>query len=220
MNLTITKKAGHLAWCALIALRLAQRDGIVHSDVQKNLFLTRWLATAQKQRRFCKDVATDIEWLLKQSRKLGVRAKLPQKLEYLYRSCTGKLCEQTDLFRLTYAFETSKKYGFYYQLLSEKEWITRCQDVSPAPVNAIYLTKTALENAFDETGKQTDSLAVKISGDIGVLREILRQCGWACPEHTDCGGRCSLQADNDVSGMAQRGFSGKHAIQTKEQNTI
>ncbi|GKO04826.1 hypothetical protein NUBL17190_50480 [Klebsiella pneumoniae] len=33
------------------------------SPVQENLFLTRWLATALKQRRFSRDVAPDIEWL-------------------------------------------------------------------------------------------------------------------------------------------------------------
>ena len=37
----------------------------MNSDAQANLFLTRWLATAQKQRRFPREIATDIEWLLK-----------------------------------------------------------------------------------------------------------------------------------------------------------
>lgn len=85
MSQTLTKKAGHLAWCALMALHLAEREGTVRSDMQKNLFLIRWLATAQKQRRFPREVAPDIDWLLRQGRTLGIRAKLPQKLDYLYR---------------------------------------------------------------------------------------------------------------------------------------
>lgn len=57
---------GHMAWCALVALELARRDDVITSPAQENLFLTRWLATAQKQRRFSRIVATDLEWLLKQ----------------------------------------------------------------------------------------------------------------------------------------------------------
>ncbi len=47
-------------------------------------------------------------WLLKQGRQLGVSAKLASKLNYLWRSCTGELSEQNDLFRLTYAMEQRK----------------------------------------------------------------------------------------------------------------
>ena len=35
----------HLAWCGLIALHTARRDGIVTSPAQDNLFLTRWLGS-------------------------------------------------------------------------------------------------------------------------------------------------------------------------------
>ncbi len=103
--MTLTEKSGHLAWCAPVALALARQDGGVLSPAQENLFLTRWLATALKQRRFSRDVTPDIEWLLKQGRQMGVSAKLASKLNYLWRSCTGELSEQNDLFRLTYALE-------------------------------------------------------------------------------------------------------------------
>ena len=63
--MTLTEKSGHLAWCALVALALARQNGDALSPAQENLFLTRWLATALKQRRFSRDVAPDIEWLLK-----------------------------------------------------------------------------------------------------------------------------------------------------------
>jgi hypothetical protein len=93
----------------MVALQLAKRDGQVSSESQENLFLTRWLATALKQHRFHRDVAPDIEWLLKQGRTLGSRAKMLHKLDYLWRSCTGDLSKQNDLFRLTYALETAKE---------------------------------------------------------------------------------------------------------------
>lgn len=72
-------KSAHLAWCALVALALARQNGDVVSPAQENLFLTRWLATALRQRRFSRDVASDIEWLLKQGRQLGVNAQLASK---------------------------------------------------------------------------------------------------------------------------------------------
>lgn len=60
--MTLTEKSGHLAWCALTALALARQDDGALSPAQESLFLTRWLATALKQRRFSRDVAPDIEW--------------------------------------------------------------------------------------------------------------------------------------------------------------
>jgi len=105
----LTENSGHLAWCALTALALAKQDGIVRSATQENLFLIRWLATALKQRRFPREINPDIEWLLKQGRQFGVGAKLANKLEYLWRSYIGRLSEQNDLFRLTYAMETAKE---------------------------------------------------------------------------------------------------------------
>lgn len=73
------EKSGHLAWCTLVTLALAGQDGSVLSPAQENLFLIRWLATTLKQQRFSRDVAPDIEWLLKQGhqREAGQQAELP-----------------------------------------------------------------------------------------------------------------------------------------------
>lgn len=103
--MTKLNKSGHLAWCGLIALALARQDGGVRSAAQANLFLTRWLATALKQRRFPREVSQDISWLLAQGRRHGIKARLPEKMDYLWRSCSGELSEQNDLFRLTYALK-------------------------------------------------------------------------------------------------------------------
>lgn len=116
------EKTGHLAWCALVSLLTAREDGLVESESQENLFVTRWFALAKKQRRFSRDVATDIDWILNQGRTQGVRARLRHKLDYLWRSCTGELSEQNDLFRLTYALELAKQYDWVYHVLSDSEW--------------------------------------------------------------------------------------------------
>lgn len=76
----LTEKSGHLAWCALMALALTRQNGGVLSPAQENLFLTRWLATALKLRRFSRDVSPDIEWLLKQARQRGVNARLASNI--------------------------------------------------------------------------------------------------------------------------------------------
>lgn len=57
-----TSALSHLAFCALAALGLARQDGIAGTPYAENLFLIRWLATAQKQKRFPKSVAVDISW--------------------------------------------------------------------------------------------------------------------------------------------------------------
>ncbi len=56
--MTLTEKTGHLAWCALVALALARQEQGELSPAQENLFLTRWLAAALKQRRFSRDDGT------------------------------------------------------------------------------------------------------------------------------------------------------------------
>lgn len=175
---SLTKKSGHLAWCAMVALQLAKRDGKVSSESQENLFLTRWLATALKQHRFPRDVAPDIEWLLKQGRTLGARAKMFHKLDYLWRSCTGELLEQNELFRLTYALETAKEMHWIYRLLTDREWSGRNAVPMNDSVNAIYLSSSSLDTAFDDDGKQITPLMVRVTGSVAGLEKLLGRCGW------------------------------------------
>ena len=176
--MTQTEKSGHLAWCALVALALARKDGSVCSPAQENLFLTRWLAIALKQRRFPRDVALDIEWLLKQGRQLGVRAKLAEKLNYLWRSCVGELSEQNDLFRLTYCLETAKDLRWNYRLLSDREWSGRYAVALHAEDNAIHLSWSNLDVAFDDDGWQIRPLMARLSGHVNDVEGLLNRCGW------------------------------------------
>lgn len=176
--MTLTKKSGHLAWCALVALALARQNGDVRSPAQENLFLTRWLATALKQRRFSRDVAPDIGWLLKQGRQQGISANLTSKLSYLWRSCTGELSEQNDLFRLTYALETAKDMHWQYRLLSDREWTGRYAVVLSAGVNGIYLSQTNLDAAFDDDGRQINLLTARLTGNVAGVMKLFNRCGW------------------------------------------
>ena len=176
--MTLTEKSGHLAWCALVALALARQDGGVLSPAQENLFLTRWLATALKQRRFSRDVAPDIEWLLKQGRQLGVGAKLSSKLNYLWCSCIGELSGQNDLFRLTYALETVKDMRWNYHLLSDREWSGRYAVALNAGVNSVYLSRSNLDVAFDDDGHKVNPLMAQLTGNVAGVIKLLNRCGW------------------------------------------
>lgn len=185
---TIAQKTGHLAWCAMIALRLAKLDGQALTESQENLFLIRWLATALKQHRFPREVAPDIEWLLKQGRTLGARAKLRHKVDYLWRSCSGLLAEQNDLFRLTYALETAKEHHWIYRVLIEKEWAGRHAVTMTDGINAICISRSSLDVAFDENGWQTLPLMAKITGDTSALNALLESCDWkALPGQNETG---------------------------------
>ncbi|MEI7412247.1 DUF2913 family protein [Pectobacterium aroidearum] len=171
-------KAGDLAWCALVALALARQDGVVQSASQENLFLVRWLATAQKQRRFPRDVAPDIAWLLEQGRQYGVRARLPEKLDYLWRSCREDLSDQSDLFRLTYAFEMAKEAGWVYRLMADKEWAGRhAVKLNPA-VNGIYALHSSIDNGFEGDGRARYPLQIRITGNVAGIRKLFESCGW------------------------------------------
>ncbi|OXZ49392.1 hypothetical protein RW71_04421 [Escherichia coli] len=198
--MTLTEKSGHLAWCALVALALARQNGDMLSPAQENLFLTRWLATALKQRRFSRDVAPDIEWLLKQGRQLGVSAKLVSKLNYLWRSCTGELTEQNDLFRLTYALETAKDMHWNYRLLSDREWSGRNAVALSAGVNGIYLSRANLDVAFDDSGRQVNPLMARLTGNIAGVIKLLNRCGWQVEPETSLPHQYSLMAGQGVPG--------------------
>lgn len=168
----------HLAWCGLVALHLARRDGLAASPAQENLFLTRWLASAEKQRRFRKELANDIRWLLKEGREKGVRADLPGKLDYLWRAGSSDLLAQNDLFRLQHALNTLKLAGWIYMVLSESEWSgRRALKLNPS-VSGLYLNKNALDAGFDEHGGQRCPLPARITGNIVALDRLLQRAGW------------------------------------------
>ena len=181
----MNEKTGHLAWCALIALQTAREDGLVLSESQENLFISRWFAQAKKQRRFPRDVATDIDWILEQGRRLGVRARLRHKLDYLWRSCTGELSEQNDLVRLTYALELAKQYNWVYHVLSDSEWSGRRQIKPSASVNSICLLKSALELGFNDDGTQVMPVPARIGGRTDGLNALLKTCGWEAVSNDD-----------------------------------
>lgn len=116
--------------------------------------------------------------MLQQGRSLGVRAQLAKKLDYIWRSTTGNILEQTELFRLTWGLETAKNQQWLYHILSDTEWLRlRRQSINP-DVCAVYIPKSALEKAFSDKGKQTAPVPVRITGNVAAFGVLLASCGW------------------------------------------
>ncbi|WP_233268360.1 DUF2913 family protein [Pantoea sp. BAV 3049] len=111
----------HFAWCALIALHIMQQDGQASSPLATHAFLLRWLAGAQKQKRFPRTVAQDIESLLTLGRQKGPAAQLRKRLNYLWSSCAGPLLHQSDLFRLTHAVEHIRSQGWVNAVVDDAD---------------------------------------------------------------------------------------------------
>lgn len=168
----------HLAWCGLIALHIARKAGMVNSPAQENLFLCRWLATAEKKRLFRRELANDIRWLLKEGREKGLRADLPGKLEYLWRASSGDLLEQNDLFRLQHVMHAITLTGISYGVLNETEWEGRHAVKLSPNVPGLFIRKSDLDTGFGEDGRQVKTLAVRITADIPAVDALLARAGW------------------------------------------
>lgn len=162
----------HLAFCALVALALARQDGGASTPRAENLFLTRWLATAQKQKRFSRCVAPDIALLLERGRSRGPAAGLRQKFDYLWRSCSGDIAAQSDLFRLTYATEVLKDDVWGSRVVSAKVWLTG-EIPDFAQKNGFWVKKEALNNAFTREGTMLSPVPFRVTGDVAAFMRMM-----------------------------------------------
>ncbi|WP_373226321.1 DUF2913 family protein [Enterobacter cloacae complex sp. ESBL7] len=159
----------HFAWCALVGLRLAQQDGQALSPLTIHTFLVRWLADAQKQRRFPRSVASDIDSLLRLGRQKGLTAGLLKRLEYLLQSSTKPLVQQSDLFRLTYAIEHLRSQGWVNAVVAEEEWVPETLSAEYADVPALLVRKSELQRHFTEEGKQSAPVEFIVAGEVRVV---------------------------------------------------
>ncbi len=159
-----TQDLAHFAFCALVALRTAMQDDLVTSPLGEHLFLIRWLATAQKQKRFTRRLALDIQLLLNKGRRQGEKARLKKDLAFLWSSFTDDKPTASDLIRLVEAIRQLNTQGWENILLdppnSEPEQQT---DSVAGPV--FYVAKQALTDAFTELGVLIAPISFQIVGD-------------------------------------------------------
>ncbi|HAF2128141.1 TPA: DUF2913 family protein [Salmonella enterica] len=163
----------HLAWCALVALRLEQRAGQAQSALTIHTFLLRWLAVAQKQRRFPRSVAPDIDSLLRLGRQQGPCSGLQQQLEFLWKSYSCPVKQQPDLLRLTYAIEKLKAQGWLNAVVTDEEWEPPVLQAEYADVPALLVRKSELMRNFAEDGSLLETVDFLVTGDADTVAGAL-----------------------------------------------
>ena len=107
-----------------------------------------------------------------------MQAKLPFKLDFLWKATTGSLEDQPHLYRLSHALDTARESHWVYQVLSDEQWQGRARLTLNPDVNGVYVLKTSLDAAFDETGKQMAPVRARITGNITGFQMLLESCGW------------------------------------------
>lgn len=160
----------HFVWCALMGLRLVQRDGQAMSPLTIHAFLVRWLAYAQKQRRFPRFAAADIDSLLRLGRLKGPTAGLQQ---HLHQSCTELVTQQSDLLWLTHAIEYLRAQGWVYAVVTDDEWIPGALYAEYAGGSALLVRKSELQKNFTDKGQQSDAVAFVVVGDVVTVGDVL-----------------------------------------------
>lgn len=170
----------HLAWCALVALRLMQLEGQALSPLTAHTFLLRWFAGAQKQRRFPRSVSGDIDALLQLGRQKGLDARLVSRLEELWRSCSPPVSRQSDLFRLSSAIETLKAEGWLNAVVTDEEWDTPSLTADYAGTSALLVKKTALIHHFTESGQMSNPVTFAVVGEHNPVSMALGAQGFLC----------------------------------------
>jgi len=169
----------HFAWCALMALHFAWQDGLALSPLSTHTFLLRWLAAAQKQRRFPKSVAGDIDTLLALGRKKGPGAGLHARFGDLFDTCSQPATQQSALHRLTYAIEKLKTLGWINAVVGDEEWCSDALVAEYKDISALLVRKTELQHHFSEKGKLTASVGMMAVGDADSVIDVFSEYGLA-----------------------------------------
>ncbi|WP_230351296.1 DUF2913 family protein [Lelliottia sp. WAP21] len=164
----------HLAWCIIVAVKLARKEGKSITPLQTHMFIMQWLSTAQKRKLFPKSLAPDIIWLQKQGKLYGPGARLFSKVEYIWLASSGELVNQSTLFRFTCMIDSLRTMGWQDHLLSDAEWQQgwKCG----TEISAVYTQKSQLLSSFTEAGELILPLEVRLTGVFEEIFQILEQC--------------------------------------------
>ncbi|PAX81851.1 DUF2913 family protein [Citrobacter sp. TSA-1] len=178
MTLLPTKRPdtelAHLAWCIMVAVTLARREGKTQSPLQTHMFIMQWLSTAQKRKLFPKSLAQDIIWLQEQGKRNGPAARLYSKIEYIWLASSGELASQSTLFRFTCMIDTLRTMGWQDYLLSDTDWQNGWRSDSEIP--AIYTQKSVLHCSFTEAGALIQPFEIRLTGKTDGIYPLLEQC--------------------------------------------
>lgn len=137
-------------------------------------FLMRWLATAQKQHRFPRSIAPDLEKLLRLGRQKGVAADLHLRLENLWHACSDSVSRQSDLYLLAQAIKTLKDQNWLNATVDDTEWDIPALIAEYAGNSALLVKKSDLVNYFSEDGQLTGPVTFLVLGDIRECMNVMQ----------------------------------------------
>jgi len=173
-NRNSDESAGHLAWCGLVALGIARKKGQLNSPLNENVFLTRWLAEADRKRIFPKTVAENLRWLIEEGKRLGPRAGLAAKLNYIWKSGIEDMSLRDVRFRFHHALEAFRIMGWTVITLTDDQWEGDRAIRLNRRVSAIYINRSSLDAAFTPDGHPVTPVKIYLTGNISAGLIIFR----------------------------------------------
>lgn len=154
------------SWSALVAIKMAWRDGRIMSELSEHLFIMSWLATARKRKIFPRTVSAEMDWLINDGRLKGHHAGLRIKLEYIYSTCQKDISGQATYFLFTLVMEILKNEGWKGYLLTPAKWKILKRETFGEEENLIFMDESAVKISFDLNGRLTGALKLRVCGDI------------------------------------------------------
>jgi len=176
----------HIAWCALIALNLAEQEGRITKTENENTFLSSWLNTALVEKRFDHGANQEIHWLISQCNRVDSDAGVKHKLTILWNDSCGKINKESDLLRLTMAINSATKTSWIYKLIEPHQWEAYLLSLSKYSFNCIMINRGSLDQAFDEWGIQKQPINALIIGNKNDLMTCLQHFGWNASNDNGC----------------------------------
>lgn len=164
----------HLAFCSLVALGIAYKEGLPNTPLTEHLFLVRWLSTAKKQKRFPKCIAVDIAFLLELAKKKGPASKLREELQYLWKYSSTSMNTPSDLLRLTNVIEKLKEYGWQNFTLENQSRQNENFSTVHLP-NGFYIEENGLHVVRSNDNNSVISLELRIVGDVNLFLALMSQ---------------------------------------------
>lgn len=160
----------HLIFCTLTALYLARQEQPIDSPYAENVFLLRWLKQAQRQKRFAKVLAPNIDLLIRLGQKQGVTGGLRSALEELWQeSCPH------DLLRLTQAIEALVAAGWKNATVTDEEWNSGEDLRERSDIQAFFVCRSVLSRGFSENGELIAPVDFVVYGDTTLFIDAFSQ---------------------------------------------
>ncbi|WP_288985226.1 DUF2913 family protein [uncultured Pseudoalteromonas sp.] len=197
------KLIGHVAWCALIALKLAKQNGDVpqNNRIKANKFIANWAKKAQAELRFGSTMNNELDIWHYSGTKKALIAKLEFNIESIYKQyCqlahkTRKLPSSFKR-RILNAGTALQELGWCTEIGLERDWQNEGSYNCTADSTAIIL-KEHLE-LFDNVGRFSSPISLMINSN---------NVSEAVKKFYDSGIILFLEDQNTFRGKKQYNFS-------------